>query len=332
MIKMKEKVKNILAHREKTVPILSFPSTQLLGITVKDLIGSADMQVRGMEKIAEVCNMGAILNMMDLSVEAEAFGSKVVFYDDDVPTVEQGIIDDIADAESIVVPEIGAGRTSIYIEGIKKAKEKIKDRPVICGIIGPYSLAGRLFDMTELMMECYDSPDEVKILLEKVTAFLVEYVKAFKAAGADGVAMAEPAAGLLSPDLADEFSMPYVKEIFDAVNSEDFIVLYHNCGGSVGDMLSSVAELDADIYHFGNAIDIENAVKNMPSDKIIMGNIDPVLFREGTAEEIRAEVDRVYAACSKYPNFMISTGCDVPAAAKWENINAYFERIKELYV
>ena len=329
---MKEKVKKILENKAKTVPILSFPSTQLLGISVKDLISSAEMQVKGMEAISEKCNIGASLNMMDLSVEAEAFGAKVVFYDDDVPTVEQGIIDDIADAESIVVPKIGDGRTQIYIDGIKKAKERITDLPVFCGIIGPYSLAGRLFDMTELMMECYDSPDEVNILLEKATDFLIEYVKAFKEAGADGVAMAEPAAGLLSPDLADEFSMPYVKKIFDSVNSDDFVVLYHNCGASVGDMMDSVAKLGADIVHLGNAVDIEKALSELPEDIVVMGNVDPVKLRDSSPEDIRSEVTRVFEACGKYPNFMISTGCDVPAAAKWENIDAYFERVAELYV
>ena len=45
----------------------------------------------------------------------------------------------------------------------------------LCGL-----LAGRLFDMTELMMECYDSPDEVKILLLKATEFIISYIKEFK--------------------------------------------------------------------------------------------------------------------------------------------------------
>ena len=43
----------------------------------------------------------------------------------------------------------------------------------------------KLFDMTELMMECYDSPDEVAVLLTKVTEFLINYLKAFKKAGAE---------------------------------------------------------------------------------------------------------------------------------------------------
>lgn len=329
---MKAKVKKLLENKNKTVPILSFPSTQLLGITVNELISSPRMQVKGMRAITQRCDIGASLNMMDLSVEAEAFGAKIRFSDGEIPTVEESVIDEITDAADIVVPRVGAGRTAHYIEGVRLAKEQITDIPVFCGVIGPYSLAGRLFDMTELMMECYDSPDEVKILLSKVTEFIIEYVKAFKAVGADGVIMAEPAAGLLSPTLAAEFSTPFVKQIFDAVNDEDFVLCYHNCGNAVGDMAENIATLDADIFHFGNAIDLKKIIPKMPSDRIIMGNVDPVMFRNGTPEDIRADVERIFGECSGYENFMISTGCDVPAAAKWENIDAYFEKVRELYL
>lgn len=328
---MKIKVNELLKNKNKTVPILSFPSTQLLGISVNELISSADMQVKGMQAIAEKFSVGASLNMMDLSVEAEAFGAKIRFYDDDIPAVENGIIDDITQAENIVIPEIGAGRTSICIDGVKKAKEKITDIPVFCGVIGPYSLAGRLFDMTELMMECFDSPDEVKILLSKATEFIIKYIKAFKEVGADGVIMAEPAAGLLSPSLAEEFSMPFVRQIFDEINSEDFIVCYHNCGNAADDMLDMISELNADIIHLGNAINLKKAFEELPKDKIVMGNVNPVLFRTGTPDDIRADVQRVFDECSMYENFMISTGCDVPAASKQENIEAYFKKVNELY-
>lgn len=329
---MKKKVLKLLSDRSKTVPILSFPSTSLLGISVRELISSSEMQVRGMKAIAESCNVGAALNMMDLSVEAEAFGARVRFYDDDVPVVEKGIIDEIFDAQNITVPLVGAGRTGIYIDGIKKAKKEITDIPVFCGVIGPYSLAGRLFDMTELMMECFDSPEEVSVLLSKASEFITEYIKAFKAAGADGVILAEPAAGLLSPSLAEEFSMPYVNEIFDAVSSDDFVVCYHNCGKSAGAMLDMIAELNADIIHLGNAIDLKRALEAMPAEKLVMGNADPVLFRTAAPADIEKEVERVFSECCCYDNFMISTGCDVPAAASWENINAYFKKVKELYV
>ncbi len=329
---MKNRVKEIYNNKSKTIPILSFPSTQLLGITVKELLNSPEMQAKGMKAIAERCNIGASLNMMDLSVEAEAFGAEIVFYDDDVPTVRKGIIDDIFDAESITVPSIDKGRATICIEGIREAKKEIRDVPVFCGVIGPYSLAGRLFDMTELMMECYDSPDEVKILLSKATDFIIEYSKALKEAGADGIVMAEPAAGLLSPSLNAEFSVPYVKQIFDAINDEDYVICYHNCGNAVKDMAKDISELGADIYHFGNAINLKDIIPLMPEDCLVMGNIDPVLFRNGTTEDIRENVKKVFQECSCYDNFMLSSGCDIPAESKWENIDEYFRCVDEIYL
>lgn len=328
---MKEKAKQLLLQKEKTVPILSFPCTQLLGISVMELISSAERQAEGMRTITARCRIGAALNMMDLSVEAEAFGAKIRVSENENPTVEAGIIDDIADAPSIGIPAVGAGRTGIYIEGVRLAKERIHDIPVFCGVIGPYSLAGRLFDMSELMIECFDSPDEVKTLLSKCAAFLAEYIKAFKDAGADGVILAEPAAGLLSPALAEEFSTPYVKEIFNAVNDENFLLCYHNCGGSAADMADSLSVIPADIFHFGNAVDLKKMIGSMPADRIVMGNVDPVLFRRGTPDEIRADVRRVYSDCGTCPNFMISSGCDIPAASAWENIDAYFDEIGAMY-
>ncbi len=328
---MKKTVLEIYNNKDKTIPILSFPSTQLLDITVKELLDSSEMQVKGMKAIADRCDIGASLNMMDLSVEAEAFGAEIAFYDHDVPTVRKGIIDDIYDVESIVVPSVTKGRAPICIDGIKKAKEEITDIPVFCGVIGPYSLAGRLFDMTELMMECYDSPDEVKILLSKATEFIINYIMEFKKAGADGVVMAEPAAGLLSPSLNAEFSIPFVKEIFEAVNDENFVICYHNCGDAVKDMANDIATLGADIYHFGNAINLKDIIPLMPSDSLVMGNVNPVLFRNGSPNDISENVKKVFNECSQYDNFMLSSGCDIPADAKWENIDAYFDTVKNLY-
>ena len=328
---MKACVKNLLLHKEKTIPIISSPSTQLLGISVRELVSSAERQAEGMQAIAQRCAVGASLNMMDLSVEAEAFGSRIHIYEDEIPTVVKGVIDDISLAETINVPPVGAGRTALYIEGVQKAKQRITDIPVFCGVIGPYSLAGRLFNMTELMMECYDNPDDVKLLLSKATSFIKSYILAFKAAGADGVILAEPAAGLLSPTLANEFSMPYVQEIFNTVNDENFVICYHNCGNAVANMLDSVSLLNADILHFGNAINLSKVMNAMPSDKIVMGNVDPVLLRTGNPEDVRQEVGRVFNACSSFDNFMISTGCDVPAATSWKNIDTYFETVRDFY-
>ena len=153
----------------------------------------------------------------------------------------------------------------------------------------------------------------------------------FLCVGADGVIMAEPAAGLLSPSLNAEFSIPFVKEIFEAINDDDFVICYHNCGDAVKDMTKEISTIGADIYHFGNAISLKDIIPLMTKDALIMGNVDPVLFRNGTPDDIRKDVEKIFNECSQYDNFMLSSGCDIPADAKWENLDAYFETIKKLY-
>ena len=73
---MKETVKGFLENKAKTMPILSFPSAQLTGVSVNEIVTSSASQKEGMKKIAERCPVAVSLSMMDLSVEAEAFGAK----------------------------------------------------------------------------------------------------------------------------------------------------------------------------------------------------------------------------------------------------------------
>ena len=320
-------------NAKKPIPVLSFPCVSLLGITVRELISDSELQAKGMKAVADRTDAGASVSFMDLSVEAECFGATVVVSDDEVPTVKGRIINDMDEAEALEVPAIGSGRTQIYIDAIEKACREIIDRPVLAGMIGPYSLAARLFDVSEIMMDCYDDPDMVHTVLEKVTAFLIEYAKAYKAVGANGIVMAEPVAGLLSPTLEEEFSSPYVKKIVDAVQDDNFVVIYHNCGDNVPKMMDSILTTGCAAYHFGNAMDMEkDIIPQVSADTVVMGNIDPAgTLRMGTPEKVREETLGLLTKCSKYPNFVLSSGCDIPPMTPWTNIDAFFAASDEFY-
>lgn len=320
------------ASKKQALPILSFPCVKMLGVSVRELISSAELQARGMKLVADNTSAAASVSLMDLSVEAECFGATVRFSDDEVPTVIGRLINDEDEADALEVPAVGAARSGIYIEAIRRASELITDRPVFAGTIGPFSLAARLLDVSEIMYECYDEPDMVHTVLDKATEFLIEYARAYKAAGANGIMMAEPVAGLLSPTLEEEFSSPYVKRIVDAVQDDDFIVIYHNCGDNTPAMISSILSTGAAAYHFGNSIDMLDMIGRVPEDTVVMGNVDPAgEFRLGTPESIRKATISVMERCCSHPNFVISSGCDIPPLSPWENINAFFAAVDEYY-
>ena len=322
----------IVAPTKQAVPVLSFPAVQLMDITVRELISSSEYQAKGMKMVADKVASGASVSLMDLSVEAECFGSEIRISDDEVPTVVGAIVSDEDEADALEVPEVGVCRTGIYIDAIAKASEMITDRPVFAGVIGPFSLAGRLMDVGEAMAYCYEEPDMVHTVLEKTTAFLIAYCNAYKAAGANGVVMAEPLAGMLSPNLAEEFSHPYVKQIVDAVQSDEFALIYHNCGDNVALMTDGIYGIGAMGYHFGNACRLADMIPAAPADVLVMGNVDPAgQINQGTPESVREATLNVMKECSHAPNFVISTGCDIPPMSPWANIEAFFAAAEEFY-
>lgn len=313
------------AQAGRALPILSFPAVQKMNVSVDQLVHDAALQAEAMQIIVQETDAPAAISLMDLSVEAEAFGASVRFFENEVPAVTGQLVSDEDEANALAVPSAKSGRAGMCIEAVRMAKQKIGDRPVLAGMIGPYSLAGRLMDVTEIMYACYDEPEMVHTVLEKATQFLIAYGNAFKAAGADGIMMAEPLAGVLSPDLMAEFSAPYVKRIIESLQDEAFIVIYHNCGGSVPHMLDEIFAQGAAAYHFGNAVDMAQIMERVPADVLCMGNIDPAsCFVQGTPDTMTAAVKLLLEKCGRYPNFMLSSGCDIPAHANWENIQAFF--------
>ncbi len=328
---MKEWLAQLCAAKDKkALPILSFPSVSLLGISVKELISDSARQAEGMCLVANRTDSAAAVSLMDLSVEAECFGAKIHVCDDEVPTVPERLIYTEEEADALAVPAVGSARSGIYLEAIRLACERITDRPVLAGMIGPFSLAARLLDVSEIMIDCYDEPDMVHTVMEKATEFLIHYARAYREAGANGILMAEPVAGLLSPSLEEEFAAPYVKRIIDAVQNDEFAVIYHNCGDNTPMMIPSMLSVGAMAYHFGNAIDLSVMLKKFPADVPVMGNVDPAgVLREGTPEAVRGATLNLLERCAASPNFVVSSGCDIPPMTPWENIDAFFSAVEE---
>ena len=75
------------------LPVLSFPAVQKMGITVRELVESSVQQARAMKIVADEVPVLASVSLMDLSVEAQAFGANVRFSAHEVPTITRPACD-----------------------------------------------------------------------------------------------------------------------------------------------------------------------------------------------------------------------------------------------
>lgn len=327
---MKQWVDGIIRQQAViAVPIITHPGIELNGHTVREAVSDGQVHYEAVMTLARLFPSAAACTIMDLTTEAEAFGAAVAFSDDAVPAVANRLLPDVESIFRLQVPSLSAGRIPQYLKANLLAARAIADRPLFAGCIGPFSLAGRLYDMSEIMVLIYEHPEAAHTLLQKCTDFIGKYCEALKQTGANGVLMAEPAAGLLSNDDCMAFSSQYVKHIVDRVQDDDFIVILHNCGNT-GHCTKAMVATGAAAYHFGNKCRMEEVMRDVPPMALAMGNIDPVsIFKDGTPEEMRLSVRSVLDQCKDFSNFVLSSGCDTPPHTPMANIDALFSALAE---
>ena len=325
---MKQWVADVIQRQEVTaLPVMTHPGIELNGHTVREAVSNGRVHYEAVMTLTKRYNSVAAATIMDLTTEAEAFGAEIAFSDEAVPAVSSRLLPDVESINRLQVPSLSAGRIPQYLKANLLAAKEISDRPLFAGCIGPFSLAGRLYDMSGIMMLIYENPDAAHTLLAKCTQFIEKYCQALKATGANGVVMAEPAAGLMSNDDCKEFSSAYVKYIVNKVQDDSFIVILHNCGNT-GHCTEAMVSTGAAAYHFGNKCKMEEVIKDVPPTALAMGNIDPVsVFKDGMPFQMRQTVTDLLTQMKPYPNFVLSSGCDTPPHTPLANIDAFFESL-----
>lgn len=330
MINMKEWAHGVMTNPQRVaIPIMTHPGIELCGYTVKQAVTDGEIHAEAIRKLNDVYPAAACTVVMDLTVEAEAFGAEVVFTDNEVPNVIGRLVSDTASVEALEIPSLDAGRVPQYLKANRLAAEYITDKPTFGGCIGPFSLAGRLFDMSEMMMALYMEPDTMRLLLEKCNEFIIRYLRAMKATGVNGVIIAEPAAGLVSNEDCSAFSSAYIKQIVEELQDEHFMIVLHNCGNT-GHCTAAMIETKAAALHFGNKIDMVKVMEECPEDILAMGNIDPVgVMKQATPEKVKEETLALLQKIGNRKNYVLSTGCDVPPEIPAKNIEAFYEALNE---
>ena len=329
---MNQWIESVLRSKNKiAIPLMTHPGIELREEKILSAVKHGEIHFQAIKALQEKFNPAVSVSniMMDLTVEAEAFGSKIKFSETEVPSVIGRIVHDQESIEKLQVPKISDGRLPEYLKAAQLASQNITDRPVFAGCIGPFSLAGRLFDLSEIMTELYINPESIKILLRKCCELLLPYVKKFKELGADGIIMAEPAAGLLSAEMCDEFSSVFIKPIVEEVQDENFLFVLHNCGNN-GHATQSMLSTGAKALHLGNKINIVAVLNEVPENILIMGNLDPVgIFKLSTSEQVYEKTINLLNETAAHKNFIISTGCDTPPGVPLKNVEAFFNAVKD---
>lgn len=266
----------------------------------------------------------------DMCVEAEILGSKANYYphrnDIVYPTISEHVTEKVADLNIPKISDLAkAGRIPVVTQALRLLKEEIGDQVAIGAyVLGPYTLAGQLVDLSDLSKSAFKRKELVNDLLERLAGVLTEILGIYKRAGADYLTVREMGAGpdILSPNMFESLILPHLSRIFANIESPNVL---HICGdtNSIIEMMPLAGASAISVEKKNNVTETR---RKLGPDTLIFGNLDAyAVLAKGTPDDIDRDVKE---AIDQGVN-AIWPGCDIWPDVPEENMRAMMESARK---
>jgi [methyl-Co(III) methanol-specific corrinoid protein]:coenzyme M methyltransferase len=259
----------------------------------------------------------------DMGVEAEALGSKVNYYahatDILYPTISQHPAEKVEDLNLQIPSDLAsAGRIPLVTEAIRILKEEVGNQVAIGSwVLGPYTLAGQLLDLSQLAKAAFKKKDLVGKLLDQLAGVLIQIINIYRRAGADYITVREMGAGpdILSPRMFESLIRPPLRRIFDEIESPKVL---HICGDTNA-IIDQMVLCGADALSVEKKNNVTETRKKLGPDVLIFGELDAYgVLSQGKPDD----VDRAVKEAVERGVNAIWPGCDIWPMVPKENMEA----------
>jgi len=306
--------------RTLVIPLLDAPGIQLSNTTLRENLTDWAVQFNTIRILIDKFQPDGIFPFMDLTVEAEALGLEINFPENENPSVRNHSLKTEEDLRVLKLRYKGiSGRMPVFIKAVENIA---KNFHIIKGAyaIGPFTLAGELMGVSELCMKVILNSELVHSFIEFSTYVIKDYVKALLDAGAETVAILEPSAVMLSPAQFEEFSGRYFSYLAEDLKAP---LILHICGNSTH-LLKKMSNIGAFGLSLDSPVNLREASNIIPNSVVLIGNLDPVgIFLQSTPEQVAKATMDLLGQMEGIKNFILSSGCDLPAVTPLENIEAF---------
>ncbi|MCP3967688.1 MAG: uroporphyrinogen decarboxylase (URO-D) [Lentisphaerae bacterium] len=312
-------------NKSTAAPLMGFPGVQLTETNLKTNLFNPSVQAKSLMQISKLSGVDVIFPMMDLSIEAGALGLTVTYPDMESPSVENHPINSSKDLAAFKNIDITKDcRVWSAVETIRILKSE-QSKPICAYICGPFSLTGLLIGTTKIFMSLYDTPDDIKKIIDFAANLEIAYAKLLQEAGADAVCMLEPTAMMMSPNDFVNFVSAPIRKIVESLEIPSAL---HICGDSTH-LVEAMCDTGISALSLDAPVDIPAVMPKVPENICVIGNIDPAnLMLRGTPDEVTAKVTDLKAKMQEYGNYIMSTGCDLPPDTPLANIEAFANAVK----
>ena len=261
----------------------------------------------------------------DMTVEAGALGCDVDYGSMD--TLPQVRGHKFNEPEELIIGRqiLDKGRIPLVLKAIEIAKKKYGNViPVVSSIVGPFSLASKLFGFDEFLTWIILEPSKLTTVLDKLTDLCIMYANEQVNAGCDVVLVGEAACSgdLISSESYGKFIAPCHKKLCSSINIPTVI---HICGNITGH-LEYFQETGMSGISFDEKTDVKAVVEKLKGKVALCGYIDTLgILLNGTPDDVYKKS----MECIKAGVDILNAGCSWPPYVKLENIKAMVKAVRQ---
>jgi [methyl-Co(III) methanol-specific corrinoid protein]:coenzyme M methyltransferase len=266
----------------------------------------------------------------DLCVEAEALGCQMNVYAhvDDIlyPTIKQKMIQKEEEMDIVIPPDLSTrGRIPLVKEAISSLKANIGSEVAIgTYVLGPFTLAGQIMELNDLLKLSFKKPDKVGKLLDILKDVIIMIAKEYEQSGADYITVREMGAtsDVLSPRVFKSLILPYLKNIFTEIKVNSVL---HICG-KTNDIAGFMLDSGATAISVDQKNEVSETREKIGDRALLFGNYDPYnVLVSGTPEKVRETMRK----CMDDGVSAVWPGCDIWPTAPPENMHAMMDEVQK---
>ncbi|MDI9499095.1 MAG: uroporphyrinogen decarboxylase family protein [Bacillota bacterium] len=324
----RERISAALQHRPTdhvpVYPILSGVTRHLVGASYHDWATDPDIYVSAMEKAARDFDLDCLVTLIDLSVEADAWGIRLIYPESEAahPDYRACLVQEPEDYRKVEVVDFRhSARMHFHIEACRRLVASIGDeRPVVAFVFGPLGVLSMLRGQQDMFMDLIDCPGEVAAAAARVNETLKAYVDALLDTGVAAVMFDTLFASrsIMSKAMWDEIEGPLAEDLAHVCHARGVPVMVHNCGNGIYFDVQIRRMKPAAIsflYPPDDCADLAETKARYGDQVTLIGAVPPTMVLTATDEEWDAICRQQIEVLGRGGGFILATGCEYPANA-----------------
>jgi uroporphyrinogen decarboxylase len=304
---------------------------RLLGFTRKEMatdpLKAAEARIKTWEKVRTDLTAVGIYSLP----MSQAAGNKCGLDEEGMPYVKKRFLEEKSNLVKMNIPEPEKDAPLPYtLEVCKTVGSALKEEAAVRGfLVLPWTLASQLRGIEKLIYDTVDDPNFV----HEVMRFCTEYIKMFGSEildaigeGVFGIYTADPFAGcsVISPQIYNDFVKPYQEEVVKYFKEKQTSVTFHVCG-YIDPIMEEIVSTGIDAMSMDEGSSLEKMFEASKGKVVVIGNLPPMLFAEGTKEEFEEAVRKSMETASGNSKYILASGCAIPPHTPIENLNYFLE-------